>query len=205
MIAVRVLLADRRMRIAIATLLLAACAAPAPEATPDAPTFFQPDAPYWLVDTDGPVSAIGADAFGAAWIVGGDAPGADLEVHRMQLDTSQTDRLLYHGTGHTAAIAIQSPWIFWADADQGTIERLPYDGGTPTAIASGLAGVTELVADADRVYWVAPDGVHAIDHDGNGAVVLDAEPLAAPRHPAIGADRVYWVEDDGTWEMPKAG
>ena len=190
----------------LAALTLAACGNAAEPSTPDAYEHpFRPTAATPIVSTDGAATAISADADSVVWMTGGDAPGAPLAIHRIDPRTSFLDRALYLGTGHSAAIALSGDSIFWADADAGAIERMPRDGGAPTAIVMGLANVTEVVADFDRVYWVAPDGVHVAGRDGAGAAVLHPEALGAATHVAIDAQRIFWVAADGTWEAPKAG
>lgn len=193
-------------RLLLSTVLIAACADAGSTPAPDGPPPFEPAAPFPLADTDGAPTAIAADVRSVVWISGGDATGTREAVHRIDLSAPHDDQILYEGTGHTAAIAIVDGSVYWADADAGAIERLPRDADAPTAIVTGLSGITEVAVDRQRVYWVAPDGVHAADRlDGSGVVNLHEEALGAAGHLAIDATRVYWVSADGTWEMPKAG
>lgn len=100
--------------------------------------------------------------------------------------------------GMVMQVVADENYVYWADLDEGTVSRVPRDGGTRTILASGLAQPWTVALDSDYIYW------SEYGTGGNGAIwklakaggpaVRIAQGLAGPLAVAADGDRVFWTE-----------
>lgn len=57
----------------------------------------------------------------------------------------------------TRSLAVYDADVYWTNDIEGTIKRVPKDGGATTVVASGQARPGAMVGDASGVYWVNQD------------------------------------------------
>src|SRR5262249_54432682 len=62
------------------------------------------------------------------------------------------------------AVAVDSTYVYWAEAGNGNIRRAFLDGGSPQTVATTGGTVTAIAVDPDRVFWVDQTfvGVHLL-------------------------------------------
>lgn len=59
------------------------------------------------------------------------------------------------------SLASEGAGVVWANAADGTIQRIAKLGAATTLVASGIGGANAIAADSDGVYWTADDGTVA--------------------------------------------
>jgi hypothetical protein len=96
-------------------------------------------------------------------------------------------------------VAVDAASVYWTDGAGGTVNSLPFAGGTPTVIASGQSGPADLVVDGTSVYWLDTNGsVMKAPIGGGPAVTLatgqgvSAGTMASAI--AVDATSVYWTQ-----------
>jgi hypothetical protein len=99
-----------------------------------------------------------------------------------------------------------------AGTEGGNVLRVPIDGSFPQVIASNQHHPTDIVADADAVYWInAGSGVYPnAGHDGSvmratraGVITTLASIVEWALGIAVDASRVYWLERRGVKSAAK--
>jgi hypothetical protein len=90
----------------------------------------------------------------------------------------------------------------------GTVIKVPKDGGTPVKLASAPM-VTAIVLDGAHVYWAATEGgvgsISAVSVEG-GESVLVVDTTGWPADLAVDQDYLYWSQVQtagGVWRMAK--
>lgn len=106
-------------------------------------------------------------------------------------------RVLAHGGYSAKHLVLDERYIYWTDGEDGTVTRLPKDGGVPLILATDQAQATELKIAGGWLYWVLNRAY------GRGAVVRmpaeggDVEVIAGgqenPEALAIHGDTVVWT------------
>ncbi len=100
-----------------------------------------------------------------------------------------------HGDKH---IALDDRYIYWTDLADGTVTRLPKDGGVPLVIATDQARPCGLVLNGDHLYWATyhhyrPEkGTIVRMPKEGGDVQLIASGQAFPQCIAVSGREVYW-------------
>jgi len=74
-------------------------------------------------------------------------------------------RVLAYGGWSKKHLTQDARYLYWSDDDDGTITRLPKDGGVPLILATEQRGARALTLAGDHLYWVL------YRHQGAGAVV----------------------------------
>jgi hypothetical protein len=111
-------------------------------------------------------------------------------------------------TGQTLpiAIAVDSTTVYWANSGctlagcEPAVMAVPFGGGTPVAVASGLAkasSLTTLAVDGANVYWGTSDGRVMKAPNGGGAATTLAFYETNVLQMVIDATSVYWATGTG--------
>ena len=100
-----------------------------------------------------------------------------------------------------ATLAVDCVNVYYTTT-AGTLARIPVGGGTPTTLATGAGAALQLAVDADRVYFVGPDGLAAVPIEGGAVTTL--APGSSPAGIAVDAHDVYWTDVDAGTVMKVA-
>jgi formylglycine-generating enzyme required for sulfatase activity len=106
---------------------------------------------------------------------------------------------LASGRAGPAAIAVDATNAYWTDSADGTVMKVPLDGGVPTLLASGqtpefvTSFPTPIAVDATSVYWTNTHAVMKVAL-GGGAPTTLATGLSQPGAMAVDATNVYWTD-----------
>jgi hypothetical protein len=86
--------------------------------------------------------------------------GDDKGVLAIPLDGSAATQIVTSSS--VTALAADSAHVYWADALQGTIHRIAWDGSDDTTLVTGQAfsADPQLALDATFIYWIAGSKVH---------------------------------------------
>lgn len=102
-------------------------------------------------------------------------------------------------------VVLDETHLYWVKYDNaGALYRIPKDGGTPFAVASGLLRAVALTADEDTLYWLESGTLGASYSDGRvakhdketGSTTVLATERDGLRSIAVTALQVYWTEAD---------
>jgi hypothetical protein len=87
--------------------------------------------------------------------------------------------------------------VYWTDATDGIINRIPKAGGAVTPIASGQARPVRIATDSTHVYWTNLLGgaVMRVPKAGGAATVVSS--AVQPLDIVLAGDSVYWIENPG--------
>jgi DNA-binding beta-propeller fold protein YncE len=97
-----------------------------------------------------------------------------------------------------------SPWgvvvaagnVYWTDeggGSDGTVRKMPLDGGPPVTLAAGQMLPDDLAVDPKNVYWTTADGwIRSAPLEG-GSLVDIASGQGDPQGIASDGTNVYWV------------
>ncbi|WP_437938124.1 hypothetical protein [Sorangium sp. So ce341] len=106
--------------------------------------------------------------------------------------------ILADGQTYPMDIAADAANVYWTSADQGTVMKVPVQGGDAVALATAQESPLGVAVDATHVYWVNEGGtVMKVPIEGGDVVTL-AEGQTKPKDIAVDADFVYWTNDGGT-------
>jgi hypothetical protein len=89
------------------------------------------------------------------------------------------------------------------DGGSGELLRVPLDGGTPAAIASGLDGPARIAVDGHTLYWTDFGSGDVMRQMDGGAAEVIVSGRSHPLDIAADAGTVYWLEE-GTDGGPAA-
>jgi hypothetical protein len=114
--------------------------------------------------------------------------------------------VLAHGGRGEKCLAQDEKHLYWTDSDDGTVTRLPKDGGVPLILAMEQTRPTSLVLDGGHLYW-ANQGYSRRPEKGTivrmplegGEIETLANGLDSPLRIAVSGQDVFWtsIEDDG--------
>jgi hypothetical protein len=109
----------------------------------------------------------------------------------------RTPRVLAYGGLGARVVAHDERHIYWTDSDDGTVTRLPKDGGVPLILATGQAGAGAMTLVDGWLYWVN------YRYEGRGSVVrmpseggeieVIADGQEMPEAVAVHGDTVVWT------------
>jgi hypothetical protein len=97
-------------------------------------------------------------------------------------------------------IAVDGASVYWTrngvgGAGNGTVMKMPVDGGAPTALASGTSNATAIAVDARSIYWVSFDigggSLMRMPLDGGTPTTLASR--VSPSDLAVDATNVYFT------------
>lgn len=123
------------------------------------------------------------------------ATGTHGAVASLSLSGSDAD-----STGH----------IYWTDGGLGTVNSVPIDGGSVTALAFGQNSPHGVAVDRTHVYWTnagtSGEGVDGSVNEapigGGGAVTTLASGQIAPLSVAVDGRHVYWANSSAGTDLP---
>jgi streptogramin lyase len=103
-------------------------------------------------------------------------------------------------------MAVDTTHVYWSEG-LGSINRVPVDGGQAETVASGLAGISDLVVEPGAVFFSEQDsgGIFRLD-PSSGAIVNLA--LGLPfswNYLALDPASVYWINQEHLARVPKVG
>jgi hypothetical protein len=102
--------------------------------------------------------------------------------------------VLANGQTSPQAIAVDESHVYWAEySANGSIKRVPINGGTIDILASGLYGPSHIAIDDNYVYW-GEDGTGSVKkvNKSDKSVTVLASGLCAPGSISIDSSNVYW-------------
>lgn len=102
---------------------------------------------------------------------------------------------LVTGLGSPSSLSVDSQYAYVAPADEGTVMRVPLDGGPATLLASSPSP-NSLTIDATNVYWTddGPDGGSVLSIPKHGGTVTTlAGDLPDPGAISVQGSAVYWA------------
>ncbi|MFT3774975.1 MAG: hypothetical protein QM820_57235 [Minicystis sp.] len=110
--------------------------------------------------------------------------------------------------GQVSGVALDGSTTYWVSAQQGAILRA--SGGTVDTFIGGQTSPTDIVLDADTVYWTSNDGtVKALSKSSaGGQPIVIANDAVSPQGIAVDGNNVYWAEADVAGRVrtaPKGG
>lgn len=62
------------------------------------------------------------------------------------------------GLSNLILIAVDSTHVYWPNGAEGTIKRVPINGGVPKTMATGQQNPNAIVHDANAIYWTTSQG-----------------------------------------------
>ena len=109
------------------------------------------------------------------------------------------------------SLALDSGYAYWTmqsslvvlpsgatdDAPDGTVMRIPLEGGAPTVLASSQISPTNVAVHAGTVYWTARGGLMSVPTTGGAPTVVVPGQISSM---VLSASRAYWADADGVVE-----
>jgi hypothetical protein len=148
---------------------------------------------------------------GATGDVTGDASAYDGGEDGASEEAGSTVVVLASGNDACARnIVVDATSVYWTADDgsvnEGSVMKVPIDGGTPTTLASGQSSPWGVAVDATRVYWFNRGGsVMKVPLEGGSPVILASEQVISTGSLALDAARLYWGGNGGIAAMPLEG
>jgi hypothetical protein len=110
--------------------------------------------------------------------------------------------------GRADGVAVGGGFVYWSDADAGTVNRISKAGGDSTVLATGQGVVYRLTADDSGVYWVNdgstfvdcgfPEGSIQSVPTGSSDPVTVVDGIDTPTTVVVSAGTVYYTLDGPT-------
>jgi hypothetical protein len=101
-------------------------------------------------------------------------------------------RVLAHGGWSERHLVQSEPHLYWTDRDDGTITRLPKDGGIPLILATEQKRPGPLALAGGFLWWANQDTIVRMPAAGGDVEIL-AEGQEWPRSIAVHGDTVAWT------------
>jgi hypothetical protein len=101
-------------------------------------------------------------------------------------------RVLAHGGMSWRFILQDERYLYWSDREDGTLTRLPKDGGIPLVLATGQAGIRGVALSGGWFYWTTQDKVVRMAEEGSEIEVI-AHDEDAPHSIAVHDGTVFWT------------
>jgi virginiamycin B lyase len=193
--------------VALAVLLVAAWATPAPAAV------------YWTAGGGGHVGVVNDDGSQALWplpngylpaLEAGEARGLAVDgshlywangttgaIGRANLDGTGADEALVSGLVDPCGVAVDGAHLYWADRATNMIGRANLDGTEANpAFVVGARGPCGVAVDGGHLYWANAGGesIGRANLDGSGVEEGFISGLQWPFGVAVDAAHVYWGE-----------
>jgi len=73
------------------------------------------------------------------------------KVLRVSVDGGEVTEL---GSGEPSGLAIGDSWFYWTEYGNGTVMRMPINGGPGINVAKDTYGAGDLVVDGQYLYWI---------------------------------------------------
>jgi|GEM_PF-2273786 len=126
------------------------------------------------------------------------SPAPVSTVWAVPRDGQAPPRALATGQTNPRTLTLDDTHVYWIEAAQGAITRVPKTGGVPEVLATGQAGAGGMAVDATSVYWTntAAGSLHSIPKAG-GEIVNVASGLSEPRFVAVDSVAIFY-ESGGT-------
>jgi hypothetical protein len=108
-----------------------------------------------------------------------------------------------------ALVAVDGASVYWADAEAGTLGKVPLTGGTAITLAEGQTP-SAIALDSSYLYWTnynndAPGATVTKVPLGGGNITTLASGLRTPFGITVDATTVYWTSNSGLMAAPKEG
>jgi hypothetical protein len=149
----------------------------------------------------------------------GDGPQNSVDAGNNGVSAIGTLTTLASGQNHPLYLAIDSATVYWTNAGSGSaadgsVVKVPKDGGAVTMLAAGLVGPGHIVVDETNAYWTSATvrGGKAPGQNGTVAKVALQGGTApatlgtyggyAPEGIAVDSANVYWA--NSSEELPGA-
>ncbi len=101
-------------------------------------------------------------------------------------------RVLAHGGLGSRYLLQDERHLYWSDDGDGTVTRLPKDGGVPLVLATGQKGIRALTLSGGWFYWLTGDKVARMPEQG-GDVEVIADEVEWPRALTVHEGTVFWT------------
>lgn len=101
-------------------------------------------------------------------------------------------RVLAHGGQSFRVLAQDERHLYWSDDGDGTVTRLPKDGGVPFVLATGQTSIRDLTRSGGWLYWVTRDTVARMLEEG-GDIEVIAHDAESPHAIAVHEGAVFWT------------
>lgn len=97
---------------------------------------------------------------------------------------------LFQGKG-VQALALDDANVYWTNAENGTVMRVPKSGGSPVAVAAEQDNVAAIAVDATHVYWIAGEAIVRVEKEGGKPPKPVVEGFGQPTGLAVDDAFVY--------------
>ncbi len=121
--------------------------------------------------------------------------------------------VLAAGQSANGVIAVDANYLYWTSTHDGTVMKVPVDGGDPAVLAAGQSSASRIAIDVASVYWFSALQSFPGEGDnlwrvfiGGGTSVLCAPGEISPGGLAVDATNIYWTNGTGEVRfMPVGG
>jgi hypothetical protein len=94
------------------------------------------------------------------------------------------------------SLAVDGGYVYFTNAGEGTVSKMPLAGGARTTLAEGQLGPWQIAVDDTSVYWGADEdggSIMKVSKQGGSPVQL-AKGYGEPRAIAVDGKNVYWTD-----------